>query len=58
MKFLFLSRNRNRTHFLVALLKTKLASRDIEQFLFFGCMRSVAAKALAAPGRRVREFFG
>jgi hypothetical protein len=58
MKFLFLSRNCNRTHFLVALLKTKLASRGIEQILFFACVRAVAGKALAATGRRVREFFG
>lgn len=58
MTFLLFSRNCNRTHFLVALLKTKLASRGIQHVFVFGCVRTVAAEALAAAGRRVGEFLG
>ncbi len=58
MSFLLLPPGIDRTHFLVTLLETKLASRDVEQILCFASMRSVTGQAFTSGNRFVGIFSG
>ncbi len=58
MSFLLLPRHNDRPQFLVALLETKSAPRDVEQIFRLVSMRAVAGQALAAGSRFVDIFTG